>query len=319
MRKLECRSAFCTSVGASADRDQRRGVVVRRDGRAGGKVLESSTVEPTDSLRSIETALRLIIGEVLGEQTWISFPGAPDQAKLEERRVEEGNRRDGATVSSDLLDYTETYHLTTIIEKNWEKFQPVFSDRRRTLAFFGVIGDVRNSVAHSRNLVPFERDLISGIAGQLRNQVSLFRSSRTESAMYYPLIESITDSFGDEGVNASNRKDLALGRLDVGQTLLFTGTAFNAKGEQVRWKLLPVKATDARSHGSITECDMIDAAEGDSVTFQYVIRESDAHEIFALHVRIVADAKFHRHMPGFTKPYDDVRTFRYSVNPPDDY
>jgi hypothetical protein len=56
---------------------------------------------------------------VLGDQ-WQSAPGAPDIQKLQERQVEEDKRRDGAVVSDDLLDYTETYHLTDLIEKNWE-------------------------------------------------------------------------------------------------------------------------------------------------------------------------------------------------------
>ena len=141
-------------------------------------------MEPTDALRAIENALRIVIREILGRQGWLSATGAPDEGRLRERQVEESKRRDGAAVSADLLDYTETYHLTGLIGRNWEKFQPIFNDKARTLAFFGVIEDVRNSVAHSRDLVPFERDLISGIAGQIRNQVSLFRSSRTESTKY---------------------------------------------------------------------------------------------------------------------------------------
>ncbi len=160
-------------------------------------------MEPTDALRSIETALRLLISDVLGSPRWLAAPGAPSEDRLRERQAEEAKRRDGATVSSNLINYTETYHLTTIIEKNWEKFQPAFKDKIRTLAYFGVINDVRNSVAHSRDLVPFERDLISGIAGQLRNQVSLYRSAQTASAKYYPLIEDLKDegracTVGDE-------------------------------------------------------------------------------------------------------------------------
>jgi hypothetical protein len=98
---------------------------------------------------------------------------------LRERQAEAAKRPDGAVVSIDLLDYTEIYHLTGMIERNWEKFKPAFNDKGRTLAFFGVVKDVRNSVAHSRDLLPFERDLISGIAGQLRNQgVTLSKRQR---------------------------------------------------------------------------------------------------------------------------------------------
>lgn len=61
----------------------------------------------------------------------------------------ERTRRDGAATSSDLLEYVETYHLTTMIKQNWEAFKQVFDDRQRTLVDFNVVEDVRNSIAHS--------------------------------------------------------------------------------------------------------------------------------------------------------------------------
>ena len=66
----------------------------------------------------------------------------PEETSLIERRTEESKRRDGAVVSDDIIDYTETYHLTSIVRKNWDKFQPVFRDKKRTEAFFGIIEDV---------------------------------------------------------------------------------------------------------------------------------------------------------------------------------
>jgi hypothetical protein len=93
------------------------------------------SVEPTDALRSIETALRLVIRDVLGDEGWLAAAGSPDRAPLEQKRTEENKRRDGAAVSSNLLDYTETYQLTNLVLKNWESFKPVFSDKARTESF----------------------------------------------------------------------------------------------------------------------------------------------------------------------------------------
>lgn len=272
-------------------------------------------MEPTDALRSIETALRLVIRDVLGETEWLLAPGAPEEARLRERRAEEDRRRDGATVSSNLLDYTETYHLTAIVERNWEKFQPVFRDKGRTPAFFGVIEDVRNSIAHSRDLVPFERDLISGIAGQIRNQVSLFRSSQTQSARYYPLIESVSDNFGRTGQRIGSSYlsfDSTAPRLEVGDVLTFTGTAFNGRGKIVKWQLLP-------GIGSIIDANTasaIEVAEGDAVTFDYTVQERDIGEHFPVHILITTDSKYHRSTLPHRWPYDDNWGFVYAVNPP---
>lgn len=270
-------------------------------------------MEPTDALRSIETALRLAIVDVLGEQSWLDAPGAPDRTKLLERREEESKRRDGAKVSQLLLDYAETYHLTGVVKQNWDKFAPVFSDRERTRALLGIVEDVRNSVAHSRDLIPFERDLVSGIAGMMRNQVSLYRSSRITSARYYPLIESIKDHFGDEG-HPEHGPVPPGQRIEVGSVISFTGSAFNAKGRPVRWQILPVKDQIFMP----SDHSKIEAAIGDSVHFEYEVTENDVHELFALNVRITAESRWHRNMPGHREPYDDQRIFLYSVNPPDE-
>lgn len=268
-------------------------------------------MEPLDALRSIETALRLVIRDVLGED-WIKASGAPDVERLNERREEEDRRRDGAVVSSSLLDYTEIYHLSALILNNWERFQPAFRDKRRTQVFLGVVEDVRNTVAHSRILVPFERDLISGIAGQLRNQVSLYRSSENQSSRYYPLIESVTDSFGTEGGPEYWPLQPAQ-RLEVGTVLTFAGTAFNVKSKRVDWELLPATG---ETWGTF-ETPVFQAGEGDSVAMQYTVTDRDVSELFGIIVRIKTDSRYHRHM-GIGASFDDHRFFLYAVNPPND-
>ncbi|XVV14378.1 hypothetical protein ACQP2X_08550 [Actinoplanes sp. CA-131856] len=271
-------------------------------------------MEPTAALRSIETALRLLICDVLGSPGWLAAPGAPSEDRLRERQAEEAKRRDGATASQNLIDYTETYHLTTLVVKNWEKFQPALNDKARTVAYFGIINDVRNSVAHSRDLVSFERDLISGIAGHLRNQISLYRSTKTASARYYPLIEDLRDSFGREGQSYFTDQAFrpVIGpRIEVGDILTFMGTAFNAKGRRTRWEV----RTSKHYHQFTAPENVV--AEGDSVSFDYLVKSQDVDEKFIIDIRIVADSKYHRVSLG-DEAYDDIRIFTYSVNPPPD-
>lgn len=269
-------------------------------------------MEPTLALRSIETALRLAVQAVLGD-AWSKASGAPDTEALEARRVEDGKRRDGVIASDSLLNFTETSHLTSLIEANWEKFKPIFDDKARTIAYFEVVNDVRNSIAHSRDLVPFERDLISGIAGQLRNQVSLFRSTRDGSLKYYPRIESLRDGFGSEAADPNKAATLSIEipRVEVGQTIDFSGSAFMARGKPVSWWLQRNMAMYGR--------EPIKVSEGDDVAFSYTIQEADVGEHFELYVYIRTDSKYHR-VTGDTprvEPCDDLRMFIYAVNPPD--
>lgn len=270
-------------------------------------------MEPTDALRSIETALRLVIRDVLGADGWVQAKGAPDVAKLEERQNEERRRRDGVVISDDLLNFTETYHLITLIERNWDQFKPVFDNKARTTTYFDLIADFRNSIAHSRELVPFERELLSGIAGQLRNQVALFRSAADQSAKYYPLIEEVKDSFGAIGLKLQPMyQSFTVNRIDVGHVLGFVGSAFNARGNTVRWLL----RGRGKPYGSWEEMDA-PVASGDDVIFEYVVTEEDVSESFELTIEIRTDSKYRR-SSGIRGGIDDSRTFRYSVNPPDD-
>ncbi|MGH3760514.1 hypothetical protein [Actinophytocola sp.] len=266
-------------------------------------------MEPTDALRAIENGLRLVIRDQLGVDGWSKALGAPDLERLEARRVEETKRRDGVAVSDDLLNFTETYHLTALVEKNWERFKPVFDDRARTLTYFGIIKDLRNSIAHSRELVPFERDLMSGIAGHLRSQISLFRSGQNESTRYYPLIETVCDSFGNEGAARTQGGQRRV-RLEVGQQLQFSGSAFSARGKTVKWFL----ARDL-NHWMIGNDEV---AAGDDVTFTYTISEEDVSEALLVTIYVVAESRFHRNQSIPFGGYDDSRLFMYAVNPPDE-
>lgn len=262
-------------------------------------------MDATDALRAIETALRLSIFKVL-DDGWLSASGAPDIAKLEEKRAAEAKRRDGAITSDNLLEYTETYHLTQIVLRNWEAFQPVFRDKKRTEVYFGILEDVRNSIAHSRDLITFEKDLLSGIAGQLRAQVSRFRNDLDGSTAYYPLIEKVRDSLGNPGLSASERGyDKPIARIDVGEELSFAGSAFSADGNSVIWK---VQKTRSR-HISTEQHEV---AVGDSVEFSYRFTEADVNEHLHFGIVVSTPSKYHRHA-GAT---DDIRYFHYQVNPP---
>jgi len=280
----------------------------------------SAIVEATDALHSIETVLRILIMEVLGNDSWLTAPGAPDRSRLEEKQREEAKRRDGvALLSPRLIDYAETYHLTNLIAKSWDRFQPALLDKGRTMAYFGVVEDVRNSIAHNRELVPFERELISGIAGQIRNQVSIYRSAQSAEARYYPLIEEVRDNFGNLGRGHRSKARHDDGRkhfmrLDVGDIIYFEGSAFDARGKGFRWLLRPC----TRGWHRAGNRRAIDVAEGDHATFHYRVTEADVGEDFMLQVLIAAKSKYHRYPDPGAESYDDSAEFPYAVSPPDD-
>lgn len=261
----------------------------------------------------IETALRNAIRQIMPNGKWAQAKGAPDEAKLRRRQVEEGKRRDGVGTSADLLDYAETYELTDLIEKNWEPFSVIFDDSARTKTYFGIIKDVRNSVAHSRDLVTFERELLSGIAGQLRNQVALYRNQENPSAPYYPLIDSFRDSFGNQGVQMYAPPAV---RLDVGSVVNFVATATAARGRSLTWSVSKMNPSTYQFEEQIES-----GGEGERLATQYTVTEDDVREEFLVCIALISDSKYHRHQRGVSlraPVCDDFRTLTYAVNPPHD-
>ncbi|MGW4295067.1 hypothetical protein ACWEH1_18695 [Micromonospora chersina] len=152
-------------------------------------------MEHGEALAAVETALRNIVRQIMGD-AWQAATGAPDLERLREKQQEARRRRDGSVVADDLLAFVEWHHLTGLIERNWAAFKPVFDDLARTKVFFGILSDYRNDVAHSRELNDFEKHLLVGSSGQLRNQIAIYRGQAVGSSAYYPTIERAWDNFG---------------------------------------------------------------------------------------------------------------------------
>ncbi|MGV9510571.1 hypothetical protein ACWDQZ_33715 [Streptomyces tendae] len=261
-----------------------------------------SPIEPSLAVQTVEIALRELIRRVLGPN-WSESRGAPDLERLKEKQEEDRKRRDGAIVSDDLLAYTELYSLTQLVEKNWESFKPVFGDSARTKVFLGILADFRNPVAHSRQLLPFERELLSGAAGQLRNQVSLFLSRGDGPHRYYPSIESVTDSFGHVAGSDYDADRYHTGtRLNVGDRLSFHCMATDPRGRDITWRL---------GVGASTEQEEVSSVTGVPAELIWEVDERHVGEKRWVRISVAHAGRFHRR-----GDFDDERFLTYNVNPP---
>lgn len=274
-------------------------------------------MDPSNALNVVETVLRNAIRFTFSV-SWMDRAGAPSAEKLAERHTTEISRRKGSVVSSDLLDYTMTHELTHFVEKNWEEFKPIFNDFPRTKEFFRIVNSIRNTIAHNRSLLPFEENLVSGIAGQLSNQVSLFLGSAEVSGHYYPLIESAVDSFGQEGTEWRVQPYVeSFIRVDVGQQVILRARAVSARGKNVAWQLS--SPSTVRVLHDTTGIWTRKISDEENMEFCYTFSEQDIGEACALRLILVSDSRYHRHEEEFQQtdgPYDDSTYFYYSVNPP---
>ena len=116
-------------------------------------------------------------------------------------REQEAKQRVGHTLSGvNNPSYAFLGYLIDIIREkgHWKQFfEPVLGRRDEAFALLDILQTARRPVGHSRPLLPFEEDLISGIAGRIRNRVTIYLSDQDPDGDYYSRIERIEDSFGN--------------------------------------------------------------------------------------------------------------------------
>lgn len=160
------------------------------------------TLEPSVALSTCETALRELThsyGTSYGDD-WLERVSTPSQRKAWEGRASDEKQarvpKGVARVPNVGLAYANFYDLVRIAEKYWKPLSGALGKQKSVLPLLARFDNLRNTIGHSRPLLAFEQDLMSGIAGQIRNQVTLFMSDQDDAGEIYPRIESISDSFG---------------------------------------------------------------------------------------------------------------------------
>lgn len=263
-------------------------------------------------LVAAETAIRQIIRIRIGDKWRADF----DQGKLsalDRRRTEEGNRRDGVWVSQDLLDYTETYQLEAIIRKHWEEVRPVLGDKRRTETYLGIMLDVRNAIAHSRPLVPSERLLLAGAAGQIQNQLSRYRGESTGPGAFYASINTVRDSFGRTA--ADYRAIIpaehymvpspVTPRLNVGENVTFECSATDPRDRELTWSVY------LQGVAGQSSWRLIGNQVGAKTSLVWLVSADDVGEGITIQFCIANSSKYQRN-----NGYDDSKVLGFCVNPP---
>jgi hypothetical protein len=193
-------------------------------------------MQPSEAVETGESALRSIVREILGER-WQQLISENDLGSTVERQGLEPKQRPGALRTDDLLSYVDTPILTKLVLNQWSRFAPVFGNRDRMKQSFNAFVVYRRRVAHNRPLLPFERDLLSGLAGQFRNQISLYRQKANPKPGYFSSIDSSSDPEGRPGSNELRTLLDSSPIVRVGETLTFSATASDPRERRIEWDL----------------------------------------------------------------------------------
>lgn len=243
---------------------------------------------------------------------WLDRISTPKQrVQWSERAKDESNARKGViSVPQPGLAYAQFYELLGFANKHWAPLAAALGKKASTYPLLRRFDKLRNAVAHHRPLVPFEQDLVSGIAGQIRTHVTTYMSAQDPGGEYYPRLESVTDSFGNSYVGTGPVPLIGptircQQILHPGEVVTFTAIGIDAQGRDLEYALVPTSTGTIFTHA--------DSTGGNPVTLQWVVSKEDVAELAWANIYMRAKgAEYHR----FQRKLDDQVAFGYRINPP---
>jgi hypothetical protein len=259
-------------------------------------------VEPSAAIAIIETDLRALVRSLYGGD-WAAKVSPSELEALANRREEEVRRRAPVAVPQDLLAYTHFYELRKVLASDWERVSVVLGKKREFDVWADHVEDFRNAPAHSRELLWHERALLEGIAGLIRVRVTKFRSSEGRDSMFYPVIESVVDSFGNSAEAPRTDGPMPIVKTGVilvpDQEVLFRARGTDPQGRDLTWKL-------------IVHTETRDSAVGSEVELTWKVTEADVGASCFPEVQVKSSGRFHRRGQD-----DHAVAFLYRVDPPE--
>lgn len=276
------------------------------------------TLEPSVALSTCETALRELMTyayEKCHGSEWLEQVSKPEQREqwAERATVEAATRgpRGVAQIPNVGLAYANFYDLVGIIkkDKNWEPLAGALVKKSEVISLLEQFEKRRNCIAHSRPLLTFEKEMLSGIAGMIRNQVTIHMSAKDHAGDIYPRIESITDSLGrviePYGVDGelAGCGDTPAITVHPGETVRFTCVGIDPQERQLKWDL---------SYPDFTLRDSKVSESGVPVDLEWVVGDDDVNLTAHVNLQMSAhEAKYRRY-----RSFDHRAYFEFSVQPP---
>ncbi|MGB7061645.1 MAG: Swt1 family HEPN domain-containing protein [Candidatus Zixiibacteriota bacterium] len=198
-------------------------------------------VDISQVLRDAENALRDFIAFKLQKSigdNWIELCGvSPERIeRWKERKEIEEKKQVAGVVEERLIYYADFYDLITILKHRWsEDFSEVFGKWKDMEVWLSTLEDLRNPEAHRRELLPHQKQLAAGIAGEIRTRIVRYRSKDVAVDNYFPRIESARDNHGNLFTAGESSMFDTGTVLHPGDDLEFIVTASDPYGQKLQY------------------------------------------------------------------------------------
>lgn len=270
---------------------------------------------PNESLTTLERSLRQLFTVAYTQKfggDWLTRVASEGEIKiLTDRRTEEAQKRERkgvARVPDNLLEYSDLNLLLEIAGRHWEPLAAALDQKKITHSLLHRFNNLRNSTAHSRPLLPFEEDLLAGIAGEIRNRVTIYMNNRIDDNEYWARIEVVVDGFGNEidgvAATATSNPFVSTGlTLPVGQEVTFDCTGTDPEGRELTWRMVVLPHDNKQG--------TFEPQVGEHVRFTWTPELHNASSLTAVQITMTADSTSHR----FSEGRDGFAGFFYKVVP----
>ena len=199
-------------------------------------------MDVTQALADTENALRDFMGSVLSRSLgpdWVEKCGvSPERIeKWRQRKKDEAARQETGVVEERLIYYADFYDLKTILKKHWSgEFSEALGDWRTMEVWLTEIEKLRDPDAHRRELLPHQKHLVLGIAGEIGTRLVRYRSKKETAEDCFPRIESARDSLGNIWTPSGPGRTLDTGLvLRPGDNVEYVITARDPEGADLEY------------------------------------------------------------------------------------
>jgi len=250
------------------------------------------------SLKNCENSLRDFIAITLHkkyDENWMEKAEInPERISAwNQRKLNDNERHHATTTDENLINYADLEELKNVLLLNWEgDFADAFGDFKLIETYINILSRYRNPDIHRRPLLTFQKHLILGISGEIRNKISVFRSLNELSREGFPRIESVRDNLGNIWTPGKPSRIKSGMNIHVGDALEFIVIASDPKDGDLMYSL------DGKSWTT-----------GNVLTQFIETWHISKNTVFKILVR--SERKFHAYPMG----YDDRITFEYQVLP----
>lgn len=250
-------------------------------------------------LKLLENSLRDFIEFILLKKygsEWVDKMNmsAGRVANWRERKKVEARRLNEEALEDRLLYYADFYDLQTIISKNWDQFKEAFK-KKEIEVFLSELEKLRDPNAHRRELKDYQKHLIIGLSGEIRIRIMKYRGKKEDADDYFPAIEAVADSLGNNASNTSYAQPIpSQTTVRVGDEVEIEVFSTDPLGDELEYSI-----------SRIGEKFWQDANSA-----KIVFAEEDIGRCCDINVMVRSKRKYHAY-----SDFDDYVMYRYEVLP----